>query len=62
MVGSLFLVVMFMGLFITPLVLGAYVVVGGQHVRVMQAYFGFITALFVIVLVVGVAASFSMQL
>ena len=58
--GGLFLIVMFSVLFIAPLVLGAYVVVGGTSQRTMTTYFGIITALFVIVLVFGVLATLAL--
>jgi hypothetical protein len=55
--GGLFLIVMFAGLFIAPLVLGSYVVVGGAGERHMTAYFGVVTLFFVIVLIVGFLAT-----
>ena len=59
--GGLFLIVIFSVLFIAPLVLGAYVVVGGGPRHLMSTYFGAVTALFVIILLVGILATLALS-
>jgi hypothetical protein len=49
-------------LFTAPLVLGAYVVAQGQSPRALMAWFGTLTALFALSLLVGVLALISLLL
>jgi hypothetical protein len=60
--ASFFLLAVFSAIFIAPLVLGAYVVVGGGLPRRMSLYFGVITACFVVVLIIGFVATIAISL